>query len=183
MDESSPVYENFMNKMSAMSGRPKINRTTFNIGANVLEKRVANNSRKITSLKNILKSQKIDIGEKLKNLEVEKQDKTETSEELASINATLQSIGNILSTDYEGRIESAKERNKELKNKKQNRLRAAAEGSVESVKKIGRGLGKKIISPVQQSGSAILKALSLLGLGVIGNTIFESLKTDFGQKN
>ena len=168
--------------MSAMNSRPKINRTTFNIGANVLEKRVANNSRKITSLKNILKSQKIDIGEKLKNLEVEKQDKTETSEELASINATLQSIGNILSTDYEGRIESAKERNKELKNKKQNRLRAAAEGSVESVKKIGRGLGKKIISPVQQSGSAILKALSLLGLGVIGNTIFESLKTDFGQK-
>jgi len=179
MDKSSPVYENFMNKMSAMNSRPKINRSTFNIGANVLEKKIENNSKKITLLKNILKSQKIDIGEKLKNPEVDR--KTETSEELASINATLQSIGNILSTDYEGRIESAKERNKELKNKKQNRLRAAAEGSVESVRKIGRGLGK-IISPVQQSGSGILKALSLLGLGVIGNTIFESLKTDFGQK-
>ena len=51
MDESSPVYENFMNKMSTMSGRPKINRTTFNIGANVLERRVANNSRKITIIK------------------------------------------------------------------------------------------------------------------------------------
>ena len=51
MDEFSPVFENFRNKMSAMNSRPKINRTTFNIGANVLEKRVANNSRKITIIK------------------------------------------------------------------------------------------------------------------------------------
>tara|TARA_R100000734_G_C3308628_1_gene99246 strand:- start:53 stop:1219 length:1167 start_codon:yes stop_codon:yes gene_type:complete len=179
MDKSSPVFENFNNKMSAMSSRPKINRNTFNIGANVLEKRVENNSRKITLLKNILKSQKIDIGEKLKKPEIDRQ--AETSEELASINATLQSIGNILSTDYEGRIGAAKERNKELKNRKQNKLRAVAESGVESVKKIGRGLGK-ITSPVQQSGSGILKALSLLGLGVIGNSIFEFLKTDFGQE-
>ena len=179
MDKSSPVFENFNNKMSAMSSRPKINRNTFNIGANVLDKRVENNSRKITLLKNILKSQKIDIGEKLKKPEIDRQ--AETSEELASINATLQSIGNILSTDYEGRIGAAKERNKELKNRKQNKLRAVAESGVESVKKIGRGLGK-ITSPVQQSGSGILKALSLLGLGVIGNSIFEFLKTDFGQE-
>ena len=72
MDESSPVYENFMNKMSTMSGRPKINRTTFNIGANVLERRVANNSRKITIIKSILKNQKIDIGEKLTTPEPDK---------------------------------------------------------------------------------------------------------------
>ena len=179
MDKSSPVFENFNNKMSAMSSRPKINRNTFNIGANVLEKRVENNSRKITLLKNILKSQKIDIGEKLKKPEVDRQ--AETSEELASINATLQSIGNILSTDYEGRIGAAKERGRELKNRKQNKLRAAAESGVESVKKIGRGLGK-ITSPVQKSGSGILKALTLLGLGVVGNTVFEFLKTDFGQE-
>ena len=38
--DNSPVFENFMNKMSAMSGRPKMNVTTMNIG---LEKRVANN--------------------------------------------------------------------------------------------------------------------------------------------
>ena len=56
----------------------------------------------------------IPIGENLKKPEVDRQ--AETSEELASINATLQSIGNILSTDYEGRIGAAKERNKELKN-------------------------------------------------------------------
>ena len=60
--DKSPAYENFMNKMSAMSGRPKMNVTTMNIG---LEKRVANNERKITSIKNIFKAQKIDIGDKI----------------------------------------------------------------------------------------------------------------------
>jgi len=29
MDESSPVYENFSNKMIAMSGRPKLNVTNM----------------------------------------------------------------------------------------------------------------------------------------------------------
>ena len=102
MDESSPVYENFMNKMSTMGSRPKINRTTFNIGANVLERRVANNSRKITIIKSILKNQKIDIGEKLTTPEPDKT--SEVSKELASVNATLLSIGNILSTDFANRI-------------------------------------------------------------------------------
>ena len=31
--DNSPVFENFMNKMSAMSGRPKINKNTFKIGS------------------------------------------------------------------------------------------------------------------------------------------------------
>ena len=180
MDESSPVYENFMNKMSAMgSGRPKINRTTFNIGANVLEKRVANNSRKITIIKSILKNQKIDIGEKLTTPEPDKT--TEVSKELASINSTLVSIGNILSTDFANRIAIEKGQNKLLKDQQQKRRRAAAESGVETVKKIGKGLGK-ITSPIREGGSNILKALSLLGLGVAGNLAFDFLKSDFGQE-
>ena len=176
MDESSPVYENFMNKMSAMgSGRPKINRTTFNIGANVLEKRVANNSRKITIIKSILKNQKIDIGEKLTTPEPDKS--TEVSKELESINSTLLSIGNILSTDFANRIAIEKGQNKLLKDQKQKRRIGLAESGVETVKKIGKGLGK-ITSPIKQGGASILKALSLLGLGVLGNVAF----SDFGQE-
>ena len=180
MDESSPVYENFMNKMSAMgSGRPKINRTTFNIGANVLEKRVANNSRKITIIKSILKNQKIDIGEKLTTPEPDKT--TEVSKELASINSTLVSIGNILSTDFANRIAIEKGQNKLLKDQQQKRRRSLAESGIEGVKKIGKGLGK-ITSPIREGGSNILKALSLLGLGVAGNLAFDFLKSDFGQE-
>ena len=180
MDESSPVYENFMNKMSTMgSSRPKINRTTFNIGANVLEKRVANNSRKITIIKSILKNQKIDIGEKLTTPEPDKG--TEVSKELASINSTLVSIGNILSTDFANRIAIEKGQNKLLKDQKQKRRRALAESSIDGVQKIGQGLGK-ITSPIREGGSNILKALSLLGLGVAGNLAFDFLKSDFGQE-
>ena len=180
MDESSPVYENFMNKMSAMgSGRPKINRTTFNIGANVLEKRVANNSRKITIIKSILKNQKIDIGEKLTTPEPDKT--TEVSKELASINSTLVSIGNILSSDFANRIAIEEGQNKLLKSEKQRRRRAAAESRIEGVKKVvGKGLGK-LTSPIQKTGSNIMKALSLLGLGVAGNIAFNLLQ-DFDSE-
>ena len=178
MDESSPVYENFMNKMSAMSGRPKINRTTFNIGANVLERRVANNSRKITIIKSILKNQKIDIGEKLTTPEPDKQ--TEVSKELASINSTLVSIGNILSTDFANRIAIEEGQNKLLKTEKQRRRRSLAESGIEAVKKVSKGFSK-ITSPLKQGGSNIMKALSLLGLGVAGNIAFNLLK-DFDSE-
>ena len=179
MDEFSPVFENFRNKMSAMNSRPKINRTTFNIGANVLEKRVANNSRKITIIKSILKNQKVDIGEKLTTPEPDKN--TEISKELASVNSTLLSIGNILSTDFANRIAIEKGQNKLLKDQKQKRRRSLAESGIETVKKVSKGLGK-ITSPIREGGSNILKALSLLGLGVAGNIAFDFLESDFGQE-
>ena len=65
MDKTSPVFENFENKMAAMSGRPKINRTTFKIGSGDLVSRVSNNEKKITTLKNIFKAQRVQIGEKI----------------------------------------------------------------------------------------------------------------------
>ena len=179
MDEFSPVFENFRNKMSAMNSRPKINRTTFNIGANVLEKRVANNSRKITIIKSILKNQKVDIGEKLTTPEPDKS--TEISKELASVNSTLLSIGNILSTDFANRIAIEKGQNKLLKDQKQKRRRSLAESGIETVKKVGKGLGK-ITSPIREGGSNILKALSLLGLGVAGNIAFNLLENFDSEK-
>tara|TARA_A100001035_G_C27750062_1_gene485997 strand:- start:441 stop:1535 length:1095 start_codon:yes stop_codon:yes gene_type:complete len=168
-----------MNKMSAMgSGRPKINRTTFNIGANVLEKRVANNSRKITIIKSILKNQKIDIGEKLTTPEPDKT--TEVSKELASINSTLVSIGNILSSDFANRIAIEEGQNKLLKSEKQRRRRSLAESGIEAVKNVGKGFSK-ITSPLKQGGANIMKALSLLGLGVAGNIAFNLLQ-DFDSE-
>ena len=109
-------------------------------------------------------------------------DKTsEVSKELASVNATLLSIGNILSTDFANRIAIEKGQSQLLKAEKQRRRRSLAESGIESVKKIGKGLGK-ITSPIREGGSNILKALSLLGLGVAGNLAFDFLKSDFGQE-
>ena len=131
MDESSPVFQNFQNKMSAMSGRPKINVTNMKTifgdgrgraaisgksstlvrgsldnklfqvgGSDNLEERVATNERKITLLKNVLKSQKPFGGKE---------------DEILKINSTLQSIGNIITVDYANRINERKIENKLLK--------------------------------------------------------------------
>ena len=89
--DKSPAYENFMNKMSAMSGRPKMNVTTMNIG---LEKRVANNERKITSIKNIFKAQKIDIGDKISPKT------TPLQESLSETNEVLQILSFQLKKDF-----------------------------------------------------------------------------------
>ena len=89
--DKSPAYENFMNKMSAMSGRPKMNVTTMNIG---LEKRVANNERKITSIKNIFKAQKIDIGDKIAPKT------TPLQESLNETNDVLQTLSFQLKKDF-----------------------------------------------------------------------------------
>ena len=53
--DKSPALENFMNKMAVMQGKgqPKMSATTMKIGSGGLEKRIANNERKITSIKNI----------------------------------------------------------------------------------------------------------------------------------
>ena len=66
MDKSSPVYENFAKKMDAMRGAPKISKSTMKIGGGMgLEGRVSNNEKKITLLKNIFKTQREDIGERI----------------------------------------------------------------------------------------------------------------------
>ena len=66
MDKTSAVYENFSKKMEAMSGGPKISRSTMKIGGGLgLEGRVANNEKKITVLKNIFKAQRQEIGDKI----------------------------------------------------------------------------------------------------------------------
>ena len=61
--DKSPELENFMNEMAVMQGKgqPKMSATTMKIGSGGLEKRIANNERKITAIKNIFKSQKIEF--------------------------------------------------------------------------------------------------------------------------
>ena len=44
---------------------PKINKSTFSFGSGSLMKRVANNEKKITVLKNIIQTNRSNIGEKI----------------------------------------------------------------------------------------------------------------------
>ena len=164
MDKSSPVFENFENKMAAMSGRPKINRSTFKIGAGGLEGRVANNEKKITTLKNIFKAQRVEIGEKITP-------KVNVLEEsLINTNLILADVARQLEKDFSNRIKTeklllSKERQDKLDQKREDK-----EGRIETKKigKIATSIGSTIVKPFQSIFDKLLQfgKLFLAGVGV-----------------
>ena len=129
MDKTSPVFENFENKMAAMSGRPKINRTTFKIGSGDLVSRVSNNEKKITTLKNIFKAQRVQIGEKITpKINVLEESLIRTNEILTDVAAQLEQ-------DFSGRLQAEKDL---LQKEKQNKLGSRRQDKEERIE------GKKV---------------------------------------
>ena len=165
--DNSPVYENFMNKMAAMQSKPKINATTMKIGSNGLEKRVSNNERKITAIKNIFKAQKIDIGEKIKP-------SNSPVEILTQTNETLVKIKEQLELDF---INSKKTEEDRLSLEKKLLLkdqRDKKETEIETVKKNNkfiRETKKKILNPFQNIFSKLKELALILGTGLLINNI------------
>jgi len=165
--DNSPVYENFMNKMATMQSKPKINATTMKIGSNGLEKRVANNERKITAIKNIFKAQKIDIGEKIKP-------SNSPVEILTQTNETLVKIKEQLEFDF---INSKKTEEDRLALEKKLLLkdqRDKIETDIETVKKNNkfvRETKKKILSPFQDIFSKLKQLALVLGSGLLINNL------------
>tara|TARA_B100000963_G_C22612023_1_gene665348 strand:+ start:907 stop:2322 length:1416 start_codon:yes stop_codon:yes gene_type:complete len=194
MDETSPVFQNFQNKMSAMSGRPKMNVTNMKTifgdgkrgaaaisgksstlvrgggldnnklfqleGSGDLEQRVSGNERKITLLKNILKAQKPFGGKE---------------DDIIKINSTLQSIGNILTTDFASRVNEGKLENKLLKSQLDAQRKNLAEQKLEKSKKITKkgsiigSVASKVTSPLTGILDKLLSASLILGAGIAGN--------------
>ena len=145
MDKSSPVFENFENKMAAMSGRPKINKSTFKIGSGDLGMRVANNERKITTLKNIFKTQRIEIGEKITP-------KVNVLEE--SLIRTNEVLGNIalqLNNDFSRRLQAEKDL---LQKEQQNKLGSKREDKEERLE------AKKVAKFVKSTASTVTAPVS-----------------------
>ena len=196
MDESSPVYQNFKNKMSAMTGRP----TKMNV----------NNMKKIfvdgicrsdisckdsTLVRGSLDSNKLfkldgsgDLEERvagnekkitlLKNILKAQKPFGGKEDEIIKINSTLQDIGNILTTDYANRINEGKLDNKLLKNQLDEERKRNAERDLEKVNKskrgskLGSGIGSvasKITSPLEGIFDKLIAAAALLGAGIAGN--------------
>ena len=164
MDKSSPVFENFENKMAAMSGRPKINKSTFKIGSGDLGMRVANNERKITTLKNIFKAQKVEIGEKITP-------KVNVLEE--SLIRTNEVLGNIalqLNNDFSRRLQAEKDL---LQKEQQNKLGSKREDKEErleakKVAKFVKSTASTVTAPFKNIFQKILDfgKLFLAGVGV-----------------
>ena len=164
MDKSSPVFENFENKMAAMSGRPKINRSTFKIGSGGLEARVANNEKKITTLKNIFKAQRIEIGEKITP-------KVNILEEsLIRTNEVLSDVASQLEKDFSKRLQAEKDL---LEKERQNKLGSKREDKEErleakKVAKFVKSTASTVTAPFKNIFQKILDfgKLFLAGVGV-----------------
>ena len=164
MDKSSPVFENFENKMAAMSGRPKINRSTFKIGSGGLEGRVANNEKKITTLKNIFKAQKVEIGEKITP-------KVKIIEEsLIRTNEVLSDVASQLEKDFSKRLQAEKDL---LQTEQQNKIGSKREDKEErleakKVAKFVKSTASTVTAPFKGIFQKILDfgTLFLSGIGV-----------------
>lgn len=180
MDDKSPAYENFMNKMSAMNSGPKIKVTTMKFGG--LEKRVANNERKITSIKNIFKSQKINIGDKISP-------STSPAEILSSTNETLIRIKEQLELDFINTKKTEKDRLALEKQLLQRDQADNKETEIETVKKNNkfvRDSKKKILSPFVSIFDKLKELSLILGTGLLVNNIANLMsKPEFvdGLKN
>ena len=180
MDKSSPVYENFAKKMEAMRGGPKISRSTMKIGGGMgLEGRVANNEKKITILKNIFKTQREEIGEKItprvSNLELTL---NETSDILNTITEKLSMDMSQRLRDQKARFDEQRKQN--LEDKKEN-----AEKKLEEKKKskIGSKIGKAVIKPFGNLFDKLMNLAGILGAGLLGTNILKRLDDeDFQQK-
>jgi len=165
--DNSPVYENFMNKMAAMQSKPKMNATTMKIGGIGLEKRVANNERKITAIKNIFKAQKIEIGEKIKPSNSPVEILTQTNETLVKIKEQLELDFTNSKKTEEDRL--ALEKKLLLKDQRDQK-----ETDIETVKKNNkfvRETKKKILSPFQNIFSKLKQLALILGTGLLINNL------------
>ena len=170
--DKSPAYENFLNKMASMQGqgKPKMSATTMKIGSGGLEKRVTNNERKITILKNIFKAQKQDIGEKIKP------SINNVTESLLETNIILRDISEIVQKDYGDRIKILQDQIKDDTRKFQDQKRQEQESNLEKTKRVNK-IGKKVSTTLAKPFVGLFDQLKelgvILGTGLIANNVIK----------
>ena len=175
MDKTSAVYENFSKKMEAMTGGPKISRSTMKIGGGLgLEGRVANNEKKITVLKNIFKAQRQEIGEKITP-------KVNTLE--LSLNETTDILGIItekLSLDMSQRLADQKALFDAQKKKNIDDKKDAAENKLEEKKKskIGSSIAKAVVKPFGNLFDNLMNLAGILGGGLLATNLISKLNDE-----
>ena len=157
--------------MGSTLKKTKINKDTFSMGGGSLADKVANNSRKITLLKNVISTGKSDLGSQLASLDGRS---SSPQSDLTEINETLNDIGNALALDFANRIAIEKGENKRLKTEASKQKNKRAEGRIE--KSLKSGL-TKTIAPIVKQGQNIL---GTLGASLLANTVLGLLEPTGG---
>ena len=131
-------------------------------GLQKLEEKVKINSEKITIIKEIQKTHRVN----------HQKDKAE----IAEINNVLSGIAEFIKKDYDDRIKNEEDKTDRLKDLESKRDQKEQEKGLESSKKTGEKIAKKssgIIQPVQSIFGKLLNAVAAIGIGIGGTAIFD----------
>lgn len=145
-----------------------------------LEKLFNNQNKKITTIKNVLKTKKINIGKKLPGGRT-KVKNTELQKTLKETNTILEEIQKQLTLDFSKRNSEEREKNERLKKEKSKSRFNLKESAIETTKKIGNFVKNqtgKILQPAKNLFDDLIKFISLIGAGIATNAVFEWLKDD-----
>ena len=169
MDETNPAYENFLNNMTRMGRTPrettrKVSASKF-LGIESLADAIQINSRKISILKDIIKTQRIQTGAMIASLS-KNQDNESIIESVTDIKRTMSSILQTLQSQDELETKKFLREMRELENEK----RRKREKKLEINKKVGRSIQKTLdraLSPVRNIFNAIFGGIVKLFLGKV----------------
>ena len=169
MDETNPAYENFLNNMTRMSRTPrettrKVSASKF-LGIESLADAIQINSRKISILKDIIKTQRLQTGAMIASLS-KNQENESIIESVTDIKRTMSSILQTLQAQDQLETRKFLREMRELENEK----RRKREKKLEINRKVGRSIQKTLdraLSPVKNIFSAIFGGIVKLFLGKV----------------
>ena len=146
---------------------PKINKSTFSFGSGSLMKRVTNNEKKITVLKNIIQTQRSNIGEKITPK------MSSLQESLMVTNEVLVDIARQLEEDFDSRVDEKKLLLQKSRAEKLEVRRQNFEERLETRKteKTVATAAKKTIKPLGNIFSKIFSLVKILGTGLLVNYV------------
>ena len=146
---------------------PKINKSTFSFGSGSLMKRVANNEKKITILKNIIQTNRSNIGEKITPK------MSSLQESLMVTNEVLVDIARQLEEDFDSRVDEKKLLLQKSRWEKLEIRRQNFEERLETKKteKTVATAARKTIKPLGNIFSKIFSLVKILGTGLLINAV------------
>ena len=177
---SDESFKNIHGTISKLTGH--VRKAVIRIGS--LEKKllgiennITNNGEKITRIKNILKTQKSDIGKKLPGSSKDNLEKT-----LIETNKILVEIQKQLVLDYDTRAKEEKEKKDKLQReqsrKKIKERESLLEKSGKAIKKVVGKVSSKMLAPVKSIFDKVLDFIKTLGAGIAINATLEWLKDE-----
>tara|TARA_R100001163_G_C5060708_1_gene197551 strand:- start:883 stop:2385 length:1503 start_codon:yes stop_codon:yes gene_type:complete len=169
MDETNPVFENFLNNMARMGRTPKettrkVSASKF-LGRDDIEQKIENNSKKINLITRILKARRITTGEKLASLS-ESSSVKGIERSIMDIKETMSSILQTLEAQDKFEYQKFLDTQKTLENEK----RRKREGKLELSKKVKKSIENTIdtvVAPIRNIFSTIIGGIVKLFLGSI----------------